>query len=74
MGRGQLLDRNRNGAWWERIGRMVGLILCASMRVVLHGNAHPPSHTRNAPTAHMHEHTHPSDPRVVPVTQEALGR
>ena len=57
MGRGQLPDRHRNGAWWERIGRMVGFILCAPMRVVLHGSAHPPSHTRDAPTAHMHEHT-----------------
>ena len=43
MGRGQLPDRHRNGAWWRRIGRMVGFILCAPMRVVLHGNAHPPA-------------------------------
>ena len=57
MGRGQLPDRHRNEAWWERIGRMVGFILCAPMRVVSHGSAHPPSHTRDAPTAHMHEHT-----------------
>ena len=57
MGRGQLPDRHRNEAWWERIGRMVGFILCAPMRVVLHGSAHSPSHTRDAPTAHMHTHT-----------------